>query len=161
MKRILFVFTLVLVIFIQSPLLLQYNESELEGFFNDNCSYMDIKSTGDINNVEEFSKAVEDFSEKENAFVATLGYDTQTENKKEITHLYIAGSNVPSFFNRYGLTSKAINNSNENINVTRHCIDDSSFISIFFFLDCITISGKCGKKIIRIFRYKFIKKIIF
>lgn len=118
MKRILFVFTLVLVIFIQSPLLLQYNESELEGFFNDNCSYMDIKSTGDINNVEEFSKAVEDFSEKENAFVATLGYDTQTENKKEITHLYIAGSNVPSFFNRYGLTSKAINNSNENINVS-------------------------------------------
>lgn len=118
MKRILFIFTLALVLFIQSPLFLQYNESELEGFFNDNCSYMDIKSTGDIGSVKEFSKAVKDFSEKENAFVSTLGYDTQTKNKKETTHLYISGSNVPSFFNRYGITSEAVNNTDENINVS-------------------------------------------
>lgn len=130
MKRILFIFTLALVLFIQSPLFLQYNESELEGFFNDNCSYTDIKSTGDIGSVEEFSKAIKAFSEKENACVSTLGYDTQAKNKKETTHLYISGSNVPSFLNRYGITPEALSNTDENINISlfnpnKICVVDS------------------------------------
>lgn len=108
MKKVVFSFVLAFLLFIQVPNYIEYSISELDGFFNDHSSYMDIKSTGDIKNVKEFSDAVSEFSKKENAFVVTLGYSPQTDGN-ELTELYISGNNIPNFLKRKGLTDDALN----------------------------------------------------
>lgn len=103
MKRIILVFILAFLLFVQSPLYIQYDVSEIEGFLNENCSYIDIKSTGNIKSVKEFSNAISEFCEKENAFVATLSYRVQPD-QDEITELFVAGRNIPDFLENKGLT---------------------------------------------------------
>lgn len=103
MKRIILVFILAFLLFVQSPLYIQYDVSEIEGFLNENCSYIDIKSTGNIKSVKEFSNAISEFCEEENAFVATLSYRVQPD-QDEITELFVAGRNIPDFLENKGLT---------------------------------------------------------
>lgn len=117
MKKIIFLFILAFFLFVQSPLYIQYNVSELEGLFNENSSYMDIKSTGNIENVKEFSKAVSEFCSQEDAFVATLSYTMQPD-REEITELFVAGNNVPDFLKRKGLTDNVISKTHNSNDIT-------------------------------------------
>lgn len=103
-KRIIFIFILAFFFFAQSPLYIQYNRGELETLFNSNCSYIDIKSTGNIKSISEFSDAVTKFCDEENAFIATLSYNSQAD-KSKTTELFVEGDNIPKFLKNKGLTS--------------------------------------------------------
>lgn len=135
MKKIVFTFILAFLMFVQTPLYVQYNISELEGFLNNDCYYTDIKSTGDIKSVEDFSKAISEFTENEDAFVATLSYNSQLE-KSEITELYISGNNIPASLRRKGITDdtlKKIYNLNTNTGVRIKLFNPSKQCAIYNF----------------------------
>lgn len=133
MRKITFVLLLVFITIIQIPLLTQYIVSELEGAFSDNCAFMDIKNIGKIKDVKEFSSVVSEFSEKHNAFVATIGYKAQAD-LNELTDLMISGKNIPQFLENRGISHINLNDLYDNktkdldlkmFNPTKRCLVNS------------------------------------
>ena len=107
MKKITLIFIVFLIVFLQFPLYMQYNVSEIEGYLIENCSYMDIKSAGTINSSDRFYKAVSEYTMNSGATIFSVSYEAQSDSSEKMT-LYVSGNKYPDFFNQINISNDEI-----------------------------------------------------
>lgn len=107
MKKITLAFIIFLIIFLQFPLYMQYSVSEIEGYLIENCSYMDIKSAGTINNANAFYKAVTEYTMNSEATIFSISYEAQSDSSEKMT-LYVSGNTYPDFFTQIDISNEEI-----------------------------------------------------